>query len=246
MFVKPQWPASAKIKAVSTTRIGGVSTGIYGALNLGAHVGDDDAAVEHNRSLLTQALSLPAAPNWLNQVHGAEIVDAAIIDASTAPGVVPDADGCYSHQENAVCVVMTADCLPLLLSNIDGSEIAAVHVGWRGMAAGIIERAVAKFNCAPSEILAWAGPSIGPRKFEIGLDVRHQLGGSDDAFQTAANGKVFANLYQLAGERLSALKVTEYSYADTCTYSDSERFFSYRRDGQCGRMASLIWLEPGR
>lgn len=238
MFITPKWSAPSRVKAVSTTRAGGVSKGVYASLNLGLHVGDNDTAVTHNREVLAQQLNLPTAPMWLNQTHGVNIVDSSI-----GPQLTPDADASYTNVANTVCAVMTADCMPLLLCNRAGTEVAAVHAGWRGMAAGIIEQAIARFECSPSDVYAWAGPCIGPQNFEIGHEVRDQLGGSSDAYQGLGQGKLLANLYKLAGERLSALEIAEYSFEDTCTYADAERFFSYRRDGQCGRMATLIWIE---
>jgi len=235
-YILPNWPAPPHIKAFSSTRIGGESDNVYCSMNLGMHVGDDELRVIANRKKLKSDLNLIHEPAWLEQVHSTNIVsaDAAISSA---------ADGAYSKNKQTACIVMTADCLPLLLSNVAGDQVAAIHVGWRGMANGIIEKAVALFDCPPSEILAWAGPCIGPSKFEIGDEVKALLGGPDSAYKFIKNNKLLANLYALCGARLAALGVLDYSHSEACTYSDDERFFSYRRDGQCGRMATIIWID---
>jgi len=243
-YLQPNWSAPKHIKAYSSTRVDGKSVDVYASMNLGAHVGDDDQRVTANRKKLNLDLSLPSEPLWLNQVHSTTLVNLDLPIATPADGSrLLTADGSYSKNSQTVCVVMTADCLPLLLSNRKGDQVAAVHVGWRGLAKGVIEKAVAQFACAPDEIIAWAGPCIGPDKFEIGMDVRHQLGGNDDCYLIGKNNKLFANLYLLCEQRLKAAGVTTYSHAAMCTYSDKAQFFSYRRDGRCGRMASLIWID---
>ena len=238
LVLRPKWPAPSTVKALSTTRAGGHSVGAYGSLNLGDHVGDTASAVAANRAALSAEVLLPSEPHWLQQVHGVELLDAGLVTDSEVI-----ADGSYASSENKVCVVMTADCLPLLLTNVAGSQVAAVHVGWRGLAAGIVERAVKQFNSPVSEIIAWAGPCIGPQKFEVGAEVRDQLGGSSEAYVELPEGKLLANLPLLTAGRLAGLGVLSYSHEEACTYSDPERFFSYRRDGQCGRMATMIWIE---
>ena len=205
-------------------------------MNLGMHVGDDEQRVIANRKKLKSELNLAHEPAWLEQVHSTNVVSADATISSTA-------DGAYSKKQQTACVVMTADCLPLLLTNVAGDQVAAIHAGWRGMANGIIEKAVALFDCPPTEVLAWAGPCIGPRNFEIGDEVKVQLGGPESAYKNIKNNKLLANLYVLCGARLSALGVLNYSHSEACTYSDDQRFFSYRRDGQCGRMATLIWID---
>jgi len=234
-YLVPNWSAPKHVKAFSTTRLGGVSSGVYESMNLGTHVGDDSQLVMANRHKLSLDLNLPNEPMWLDQVHSAELVNADFANTSSA-------DGAFSSVNGTVCVVMTADCLPLLLTNKNGDQVAAVHAGWRGMASGIIENAVGLFDCPPADIMAWAGPSIGPDKFEIGIDVLSELGGPDFCYKEIKNNKLLANLYLLCEQRLKAVGVTNYSYASTCTYLDKDQFFSYRRDGQCGRMASLIWI----
>lgn len=214
-------------------------------MNLALHVGDRSRQVIRNRSKLRLDLNLPSEPVWLQQVHSDRVVNA---DLAAEFELGYEHDGSFSTRADTVCAVMTADCLPLLLTNSAGDQVAAIHAGWRGMANGIIENAVALFTCPTAEIIAWAGPCIGPTKFEIGTEVRVQLGGLESAYKKtegngAQNNKMLADLYQLCGHRLAAIGVTNYSHSNLCTYLDEEYFFSYRRDGQCGRMASLIWID---
>ncbi len=240
-FIQPNWPAPANVKTIQTTRQGGVSLPPYASLNLAMHVGDAAAAVKENRQLLRPFL--PSEPVWLNQVHGVAVLDAAMVRG------VPDADATFSTQANVVCVTMTADCLPILLCDKAGTVVAAVHAGWRSLCDGVIEAAVAKMAVAPSEILAWLGPAIGPAAFEVGLEVRAQFMQHDSqaALAFKAHGdKWLANLYVIAKQRLNALGVQGIYGAsmqqDFCTHTDAARFFSFRRDRLTGRMASLIWL----
>jgi YfiH family protein len=242
-YLVPNWSAPAQVKAFSTTRLGGISLGdssasdsVYSSMNLALHVGDQSQQVATNRHQLSLDLELPSEPIWLQQVHSALVVSADMPITSAV-------DGSFSKIPNIVCAVMTADCLPLLLSNQSGDQVAAVHVGWRGLANGIIDNAIATFSCPSAEILAWAGPCIGPTKFEIDEQVKAQLGGPDSAYSINKNNRLTANLYALCKFRLEALGVINYWHSQACTYSDQENFFSYRRDGQCGRMASLIWLD---
>jgi polyphenol oxidase len=242
-WIEPDWPAPPGVRALSTTRSGGVSTGAYASLNLGGHVGDDPSCVERNRGLLRERLRLPAEPHWLKQIHGC-----AVADTGTAPRSC-EADAAVASNPGEVCAVMTADCLPLLLCDRAGTRVAAVHAGWRGLANGVVEAAVARFSIPPGDILCWLGPAIGPNAFEIGAEVRARflaLGGehAEAAFRPSRSGKWLANLYVLASERLRALGVEQIWGGGLCTYSDPTRFFSYRRDGVTGRMASLIWIEP--
>lgn len=235
-YITPNWPAPDHIKAFSSTRVGGISSGLYGAMNLGAHVGDDPKCVLTNRQRLKSDLMLPNEPVWLEQIHSTRILNADL-------PIVSSADGTFSRANQTVCVVMSADCLPLLLTNQAGDQVAAVHVGWRGMANGIIEQAVSLFDCEPSQIIAWAGPCIGPNYFEIDVDTRNELGGSECAYSSFKNNRLLANLHLLCQQRLSNTGVTNFSHSHACTHTDKERFFSYRRDGQCGRMASVIWID---
>lgn len=240
-WIRPDWPAPARVRALATTRQGGVSLPPYASLNLGTHVGDLPAHVAANRAALGSIV--PGTPLWLNQVHGTRVVDADRCDES-----LPDADAAVSHTPGAVCVVMTADCLPVLLCDRTGSVVAAAHAGWRGLQAGVIEASVAAMQVPPLEVFAWLGPAIGPTAFEVGDEVRAAFSAADpaaaNAFRpAAAPGKWLADLYQLARQRLETLGVAGIFGGDLCTYSDPERFYSYRRDGVTGRMASLIWLD---
>lgn len=236
--ITPDWPAPAQVKSLMTTRLGGVSQGPYASLNLGSHVEDDAAAVAANRAQLRSML--PAEPVWLNQVHGTRVVQ-----AERAVGV-PDADASYTRQPGVVCAVLTADCLPVLFCARDGSVVAAAHAGWRGLAAGVLEAALAAMQVPPDEVMVWMGAAIGPDAFEVGGEVR-------DAFiarhpQSVAAFKPqqqtwLADIYTLARIRLNACGVTAIYGGEGCTYTDATRFYSYRRDGVTGRMATLIWID---
>lgn len=240
-FIVPNWPAPTNVKALQTTRIGGVSQAPFASLNLGAHVNDDGIAVAKNRQLLSPYL--PSEPVWVNQVHGVEVIDAA------QSSCLQNADASFTTQANVVCVTMTADCLPVLLCDRAGTVVAAVHAGWRGLCDGSIEAAVNKLPVERSEILAWLGPAIGSEAFEVGDEVRQQFMRHDShaelAFKPHAD-KWFCNMYMIAQQRLNKLGVTQiYGGSineDFCTYTDEARFFSFRRDNVTGRMASLIWL----
>lgn len=234
----PGWPAPANVHALSTSRRGGVSGTPYADLNLGEHVGDDAQAVAQNRALLRR--HLPADPLWLKQVHGT-----AVVDADRVTGT-PEADACVARQANKVCAVLTADCLPLLLCDRQGTAVAAAHAGWRGLAEGVIEATVAAMRRDSAALLAWLGPVIGPQAFEVGDEVRERFLMQDSAAATAfiphGKGKWLADLPLLARLRLAQCGVTQVSGGDACTFSEATRFFSYRREGTTGRMASLIWL----
>lgn len=238
-WIVPDWPAPANVKAASSLRSGGVSVGEYAALNLGDHVADDPLAVATNRERLQQALVLPASPKWLSQVHGIDCVDAA----SSPVGV--DADASFTTQAGVVSAVLTADCLPVLLCDKRGTTVAAVHAGWRGLAAGVIESTIAAMG-RPHEIMAWLGPAIGPQQFEVGAEVRAAFIARDeaavDAFLPAREGHWHANLYQLARLILKKQGVSAIYGGEWCTVSSPEDFYSYRRDGVTGRMATLIWM----
>ncbi len=238
-LILPDWPAPAKVRALSTTRAGGVSAGPYASLNLGDHVGDDPAAVAENRARVRNRL--PAEPLWLKQVHLADVAD-----ADSASGV-PEADASVARQPGKACAVLTADCLPLLLCDRAGAVVAAAHAGWRGLAEGVIEAAVEAMKVSPGEVLAWLGPAIGPAAFEVGGEVRDAFLAFDPAaaaaFVARENGKWLADIFHLARLRLGKIGVTAVYGGGVCTYSDAERFYSYRRDGATGRMASLIWIE---
>lgn len=238
-WIVPDWPAPASVRAFVTTRAGGVSAGAYASMNLAAHVGDDPAAVAENRRRLRA--HLPAEPLWLSQVHGTTVVRAEEAVAGT------EADAAFTRRKGAVCAALTADCLPLLLCNDVGTVVCAAHAGWRGLAGGVIEAAVRATNEPPARLLAWLGPAIGPQAFEVGAEVRAAfLAHSPDAaaaFAAKENGKWLADLYRLAKQRLNALGVERIFGGGFCTFTEAERFYSYRREGNTGRMASLIWLE---
>ena len=243
-MIYPDWPAPVNVKAATTTRLGGVSRPPYDSFNLAGHVGDEPDAVQQNRDSLQQRLQLPAVPVWLNQVHGDTVVDA------DRCGERPAADAGFCTRTGLVCAVQTADCLPVLLCDRDGTRVAAAHAGWRGLAGGILERSVMALDTDPGQLLAWLGPAIGPLAFEVGDEVRQvfvdQHAQAAGAFSTTTGGCWLADLYRLARIRLQAVGVDAVYGGGFCTFSDPERFYSYRRDGTTGRMASLIWLDEGR
>ena len=238
-WITPDWPAPANVCAASSLRSEGVSSAAYASLNLGDHVADDGAAVNENRLRLQQALALPSSPKWLTQVHGIECVDAA----SSAIGAKADAS--FTTQAGIVSTVLTADCLPVLLCDKQGTTVAAVHAGWRGLAAGVIESTIAAMGEA-RELMAWLGPAIGPQQFEVGDEVRAAFIARDaaavDAFAPVRAGHWLADLYQLARIVLEKQGVSKVYGGEWCTVSRPEDFYSYRRDGVTGRMATLIWM----
>ena len=247
-FIRPDWPAPKNVKALQSTRLGGVSHSPYDSLNLGAHVLDDEQHVLENRRRLEAFL--PSPPLWLQQVHGTQVVTEVLAKD------YPQADASITNQVNSVCAVMTADCLPVLLCDQSGCQVAAVHAGWRGLAAGILEKSLAQFRCAPESIMAWLGPAIGPDVFEVGMPVVEAFCDNDplaSAYFTKQPHKVslsdtspidkwHADLYGLARLRLKQSGVKQIYGGNFCTLGDEDRFFSYRRDGTTGRMASCIWL----
>lgn len=237
--LQPDWPAPANIKAATTLRTGGFSTGQYHSLNLAMHVGDDVGKVQQNRDLIKNSLNLPAEPVWLEQIHGNKVVN-----AGTA-GINVQADASYSDQQGVVCAVMTADCLPLLLCDRGGSCIAAVHAGWRGLLAGVIANTVKAMK--KDDLMVWLGPAIGPACFQVGGEVKDAFVNQnleyEAAFTEQSREKWLADIYQLAKIHLAALGVTRIYGGDFCTYSEQERFYSYRRDKQTGRMTTLIWRD---
>ena len=236
--IVPEWPAPPNVHAFQTTRLSGGSHAPYASFNLGTHVGDHPLVVSRNRMQLQPLL--PSEPVWLNQVHGIKVADAG------HAGCLPEADASFSTHRGAVCVVMTADCLPLILCDDNGSVVAAAHAGWRGLCDGVIEATVQSMQVPPSTLMAWLGPAIGPEKFEVGDDVRSAFLAKDaqaaSAFKAGADGKWMADLYQLARLRLNAMGVKRVYGGNLCTYSDEQQFFSYRRDGVTGRMGTFIWL----
>lgn len=241
-FIFADWPAPANIHACTTTRVGGVSSGVYSSFNVASHVNDDTARVAENRRLLVDMLGLPSEPVWLEQVHGREVL---LLDEQPAHY---RADGSLTRSPGKVCSVMTADCLPVLLCNRAGTGVAALHAGWRGLAAGILEQGVSTM-AGEGELLAWLGPAIGPQRFEVGEEVIEQLEqgaryDSDWYVASEQTGKWYVDIYRLARHRLKAAGVDQVSGGGFCTFTDDQRFYSYRRQGECGRMASLIWMDP--
>lgn len=248
-FIYPNWPAPARVRAVQTSRnLGaeGASAAPFHRLNLGSHVGDNPHDVARNRHLLTQHLGLSKSLVWLEQVHGIEVARLPLPHASSAP----IADAVLSRTTDEVCAIMTADCLPVLFCDKAGTVVAAAHAGWRGLANGVLEATLKAMEVEPAQIMAWLGPAIGPSAFEVGGEVRAafiaQLPQTAAAFSAkgaASADKWLADIYHLARLRLSAAGVIHCYGGDYCTYSESERFFSYRREPKTGRQASLIWLE---
>lgn len=236
--ILPDWPAPANVKALQTTRKGGSSAAPYDSLNLGSHVHDNPLIVARNRMLLEPLL--PSEPVWLNQVHGVKVANAG------HAGCLPEADASVSTHRGAVCAVMTADCLPILLCDEKGSVVGAAHAGWRGLCDGVIEATVREMKVPASSLMAWLGPAIGPAAFEVGAEVCagfvEKQAQAEASFVPGAPGKWMADIFQLATLRLHALGITRIHGGGMCTYSEPERFYSYRRDGETGRMATMIWL----
>ncbi|TKF23276.1 peptidoglycan editing factor PgeF [Vibrio genomosp. F6] len=241
-LIIPQWSAPKNIKAFSSTRFDGVSNGVYKGLNLGTHVGDDESIVIQNRNRLVKHSNMPSNPIWLNQTHST-----TVLNIGSPTESILDADGLFTQQPNVVCSAMTADCLPVLLTNTQGSQVAAVHAGWRGLANGILENAVEKFD---GEVIAWLGPAIGKNAFEVGDDVvnafvefdEHAIEAFQPQSQPQAN-KYLADIGLLATQRLNRAGVQSVFNSNLCTYRDADSFYSYRRDGITGRQAAFIWIE---
>jgi YfiH family protein len=234
--ILPDWPAPKNIHALTTLRTGGVSTGLYSSLNPATHVGDDPDLVVQNRTIIRETLALPAEPVWLQQIHSNTVVDAAKVEA------LPQADASYSHAANVLCTVMTADCLPLLVCSGDGACVAAVHAGWRGLLDGVITNTILAMQSG--NLLVWLGPAIGPACFEVGTEVRGAFVKKSAAFASAftqQGDRWLADIYQMARVELSFLAIDKIYGGDFCTVTEHERFYSYRRDKETGRMASLIW-----
>ncbi len=238
-MITPAWTAPITISALSTTRKGGVSVAPFDSFNVGLHVGDDEQAVLANRELLTNQLPNPAV--WLNQIHSSDVV---VIDEGSDLNQVRSADALYTRVAKQPLAIMTADCLPVLLCSTTGDEIAAVHGGWRGLAQGILANTIAHFKAKPSDIIAWFGPAIGPSEFEVGQEVKAcfcELNANHQHAFTPRGDKYLADIYLLARQQLAQLGVVNIFGGEHCTVSDKSQFFSYRRDGETGRMASLIW-----
>lgn len=240
-WIVPEWPAPRNISAVVTTRSGGVSRPPYESMNLGLHVGDDPSAVRENRHQLDDLPGAAASPQWLQQVHGTGVIEAC------DDGREREADASFSRMPGQPCAVMTADCLPVLFCDRFGSEVAAAHAGWRGLLGGVLEATMGAMQSAPGDLLAWLGPAIGPGAFEVGGEVRAAFLDDNDqcsgAFtRSVRDGFWMADLYALASGRLRAAGIAGVHGGGLCTYAEPQRFYSYRRDGQTGRMVSLIWI----
>lgn len=238
-FLRADWPAPASIVAGTTLRRGGFSAGPWESLNLGTHVGDDPDAVRSNRMALRDYLALPSEPIWLRQVHGDRVVEAPVCARE------PEADACWTRAADSGCVVMTADCLPVLFCTTTGDAIGAAHAGWRGLCSGVLENTVAAMPAEPADILAWLGPAIAQPAFEVGGEVRQQFierdAGAATLFRPNSRGRWQADLYGLARRRLAFAGVTSVFGGGRCTFAEPADFFSYRREGRCGRMATLIF-----
>ncbi|CAD0317719.1 peptidoglycan editing factor PgeF [Xanthomonas sp. WHRI 8391] len=265
-FVLPaNWPAPPRIHALTTLRYGlGESQAPFDTLNLGnrnAADGDVPERVERNRALLVEALALPSTPHWLRQVHGVEVVRFAAPPVATgepisaAEDVAPGAreavaDASVTDVPGVVLAILTADCLPVVLAAGDGSEVAAAHAGWRGLADGMLERSVAAMRTPPQHMVAWLGPAAGPQVYEIGQDVFDAFVAHDaqaqSAFVATRPGHWLVDLYALARQRLQQAGVPAGAIhgGGLCTISDPQRFFSHRRDRRSGRMATLAWIAP--
>jgi YfiH family protein len=237
-FIVPDWPAPPRVRSLVTTRAGGVSSGPYASFNLGAHVGDDARLVDDNRTRLRAML--PGEPLWLRQVHGTQV---AIAEAARQ---APQADAAVTRTPHTVLAVLSADCLPVLFCDSEATVVGIAHAGWRGLATGVLEETVTNLQAPAPQLMAYLGPAIGPGAYEVGGEVRDAFVRQDaharQAFTPGRSGKWFANLYTLARQRLQKTGIMSIHGGTHCTYSDGERFYSYRRDGATGRMASLIWL----
>lgn len=242
-WIVPDWPAPPSVRALITTRAGGVSRGAYACMNLGMRTGDTAEDVARNRAHLRQ--SLPAEPLWLHQVHGTTVAEGDGLDGS------PEADAAVARRPGTVCAVLTADCLPLLLCDEAGTVVAVAHAGWRGLSSGVLENTLQIMDRPRAALLAYLGPAIGSAAYEVGAEVREAFIAADRsgelraeaAFAPGKPGKFHADLYALARQRLARSGVVKVYGGGYCTYTERERFFSYRRDGATGRMASLIWME---
>jgi len=248
-YIEAKWPVPAKVRAYTTTRIGGYSLAPFDSFNLAKHVEDVVQRVSRNRQRLIRDLDLKQVPSWLEQTHSSKVVDLDSLDNQSFHGKsspVLLADASFSAQLERVCVVMTADCLPILFANKSGSWVAAVHAGWRGLADGIVQNTIAAYPGEASELVAWLGPAISQRHFEVGEEVKSLFEQKDSSYSTAfeATGlsKYHCDLYQVARILMKAYGIGVFG-GEFCSFSQSSQFYSYRRDGKTGRMASLIWIE---
>jgi len=241
-IILPNWDVPVHVRALSTTRIGGVSSAPFKSFNLAHHVGDHSESVQRNRKLLEREWLLPDAPHWLNQTHSTDVIELSDKVESV------DADAAWTEQKSTVCAVLTADCLPLLFYHPEEQKVAAVHAGWRGLLDGVIENTLDAMTDFPEQMKVWLGPAIGPDVFEVGPEVREQfmdVNSASESCFTAIIGtdKYLADIYALARMRLQKIGIQSIKGGDYCTYSDSQRFYSYRRDGTTGRQATIIWMD---
>lgn len=239
-FFMADWHAPDNVKTLLTYRTGGVSSGAFRSLNVGLHVNDDEKAVLENRRLVQEKVGKPMV--YLNQTHGSNIVLTCDYLNATTP---PDADACLDNTGKAACVIMTADCLPVLLCDTDGTTVAAVHCGWRSLAADILPKTVAKMGRLPENIFAYCGACIGKTAFEVGGEVKAafaHISGYENAFKPLNNNKFLCDLHLLAELSLNAVGVKKITHSPHCTYNEPDKFFSYRKEHTTGRMLSAIWL----
>ena len=235
--ISADWNAPANVCVLSTTRAGGVSTGAWSDFNLGLRCGDDESCVEQNRAILGKLL--PACPQWLHQVHGTQVVQH---DGGNCPEI--EGDALVSFLPGQVCAVLTADCLPVVFCNKAGDRVGIAHAGWRGLANGILSDTIDALDEDPDQLMVWLGPAIGPEVYEVGVDVTEAFPDEFPKGFSAQDDRWLMNLYALARLKLESSGVHNVSGGGFCTLSEPQRFFSFRRDGVSGRMASLVWLEP--
>ena len=240
-WIEADWPAPTQVRAGTTTRLHGFSAAPYDSLNLAGHVGDKDSSLAENRHFIREQLGLPAKPLWLRQVHGTQLVN----DSDWSPAI--EADASWTRQANVICAILTADCLPLLVCNHAGNQVAAIHLGWRGLSNGLLEKVLRTFDSEPAHLLAWMGPHIRQPHYEVGEDVylafTSRESGTDHAFHEYGDRKWLLSLAALTESRLRTSGISMIYDCGACTYADSQRFFSYRRQKLTGRMATLIWID---
>ncbi|OCG16868.1 multi-copper polyphenol oxidoreductase [Gilliamella sp. App6-5] len=252
--IYPYWSAPKNIHAFTSTRTGGISCTPFDSLNIGSQTNDILEHVSENRRRLIQAEQIPSEPYWLYQTHSTTVLDISSIKLQSPTGIadktqIIEADATYTWQAKQVSVVLTADCMPVLFCSRYGDEVASAHAGWRGLCYGILEETIKKFACPRSDILAWMGPAIGAKKFEVGHEVKTQFEDADPEAKKAfkvvnpTEQKYLADLYLIARQRLNSMGVTKIFGGDYCTYTEQDKFYSYRRENKTGRMASMIWFE---
>lgn len=236
-WIRADWPAPRGIRALCTTRVGGCSEGPWATMNLGGNCGDDPERVSRNRAILEQ--DLPGKPLWLKQVHGVDVIDHRVV----AEDSESEADAQVAFEAGQICSVLTADCLPVLFCSRNGDRVAAAHAGWRGLANGVLQATVNALECDPGDLLAWLGPGIGPAAYEVGQDVLDAFSGDFPNGFKQSGDHWLMDMYTLARLKLAAAGVIRVYGGNWCTFGQEELFFSYRRDGITGRMASLVWIE---